>query len=260
MSPNLHGLRTAYQSLWCTVNDYSPVEFSPRMQSTKNIIGASSGNETQKRNLSWQCLTSSMAPSNFLKIRPFKEKCIYINKTFKTFIKSSWRHSFRFAISFGHSQNPASGGEHANPKAPAGLPVWLILWNNVRSKDPHFYFSCFNSLAPGRNGSNFTSAFFQTHFTNWYQCATFPIDRGPDLGKNWVGLGKLSNLVARQVYGNLMCFTLWQHYWSIGIYCWSMVNYLNPRPVVYDFCKHYFAHCDILSMCWAFLPKLVSDE
>ena len=30
------------------------------------------------------------------------------------------------------------------------------------------------------------------------QCATFPIDRGPDLGKNWVGLGKLSNLVARR--------------------------------------------------------------
>ena len=30
-----------------------------------------------------------------------------------------------------------------------------------------------------------------------WQCATFPIDRGPDLGKNWVGLGKLSNLVAR---------------------------------------------------------------
>ena len=29
------------------------------------------------------------------------------------------------------------------------------------------------------------------------QCATFPIDQGPDLGKNWVGLGKLSNLVAR---------------------------------------------------------------
>ena len=22
-----------------------------------------------------------------------------------------------------------------------------------------------------------------------------------------------------------------------------MVNHLNPRPVVYDFCKHYFAHC-----------------
>ena len=31
-----------------------------------------------------------------------------------------------------------------------------------------------------------------------FQCATFPIDRGPDLGKNWVGLGKLSNLVARR--------------------------------------------------------------
>ena len=30
------------------------------------------------------------------------------------------------------------------------------------------------------------------------QCATFPIDRGPDLGKNWVELGKLSNLVARR--------------------------------------------------------------
>ena len=30
------------------------------------------------------------------------------------------------------------------------------------------------------------------------QCATFPIDRGPDLGKNWVGLGKLSNLVVRR--------------------------------------------------------------
>ena len=22
-----------------------------------------------------------------------------------------------------------------------------------------------------------------------------------------------------------------------------MVNHLNPRPVVYDFCKHYFIHC-----------------
>ena len=31
-----------------------------------------------------------------------------------------------------------------------------------------------------------------------FQCATFPIERGPDLGKNWVGLGKLSNLVARR--------------------------------------------------------------
>ena len=30
------------------------------------------------------------------------------------------------------------------------------------------------------------------------QCVIFPIDRGPDLGKNWVGLGKLSNLVARR--------------------------------------------------------------
>ena len=30
------------------------------------------------------------------------------------------------------------------------------------------------------------------------QCATFPIDWGPDLGKNWVGLGKLSNLVTRR--------------------------------------------------------------
>ena len=30
------------------------------------------------------------------------------------------------------------------------------------------------------------------------QCATFPIDREPDLGKNWVRLGKLSNLVARR--------------------------------------------------------------
>ena len=39
-----------------------------------------------------------------------------------------------------------------------------------------------------------------------------------------------------------MCFTLWQHYRSIGIYCRSMVNHLNPRPVVYDFCKHYFVH------------------
>ena len=32
---------------------------------------------------------------------------------------------------------------------------------------------------------------------SFLQCATFPIDRGPGLGKNWVGLGKLSNLVAR---------------------------------------------------------------
>ena len=22
------------------------------------------------------------------------------------------------------------------------------------------------------------------------------------------------------------------------------MNHLNPRPVVYDFCKHYFAHCE----------------
>ena len=33
---------------------------------------------------------------------------------------------------------------------------------------------------------------------------------------------------------------------SIGIYCRSMVNHLNPRPVVYDFCKHYFTHCIII--------------
>ena len=30
-----------------------------------------------------------------------------------------------------------------------------------------------------------------------WQCVTFPIDRGPDLVKNWVRLCKLSNLVAR---------------------------------------------------------------
>ena len=30
------------------------------------------------------------------------------------------------------------------------------------------------------------------------QCATFPIHRGPDLGKNWVRLGKQSILVTRQ--------------------------------------------------------------
>ena len=35
-------------------------------------------------------------------------------------------------------------------------------------------------------------------FRDMAQCATFPIDRGPDLGKNWVGLGKLSYLVARR--------------------------------------------------------------
>ena len=33
---------------------------------------------------------------------------------------------------------------------------------------------------------------------NAAQCVTFPIDRGPDLGKNWVGLGKLCKLVARR--------------------------------------------------------------
>ena len=37
-----------------------------------------------------------------------------------------------------------------------------------------------------------------THIFQYQQCATFPIDRGPDLGKNWVGLGKLSNLVSRR--------------------------------------------------------------
>ena len=42
------------------------------------------------------------------------------------------------------------------------------------------------------------------------------------------------------VYGDFRCFTLWQHYWSVGLYCWSMVNHLNPRLVVYNFCKHYF--------------------
>ena len=45
------------------------------------------------------------------------------------------------------------------------------------------------------------------------------------------------------VYGDFMCFTWWQHYRSTGTYCRSMVNHLNPRPVVYDFCRHYFAHC-----------------
>ena len=39
-----------------------------------------------------------------------------------------------------------------------------------------------------------------------------------------------------------MCFTEWQHYRSIGIYCGSMVNHLNTRQMVYDFCKRYFTH------------------
>ena len=83
----------------------------------------------------------------------------------------------------------------------------------------------------------------QWHHMAW-QCATFPIDRGPDLVKNWVGVGKLSNLVARRsIHGDFICFTLWHHSRSIRIYCWSMVEHLNPRPVVYGFCKHYFAHC-----------------
>ena len=45
------------------------------------------------------------------------------------------------------------------------------------------------------------------------------------------------------VYGDFMCFTLWQHNQPTGIYCRPMVNLFNPRPEVYDICKYYFAHC-----------------
>ena len=62
-----------------------------------------------------------------------------------------------------------------------------------------------------------------------HQCATFPIDQGPDLGKNWVGLGKLSNLVAWRSMV-ISCVLLYDS--ITGLYCWSMVNHLNPRPSV----------------------------
>ena len=76
-------------------------------------------------------------------------------------------------------------------------------------------------------------------------CATFPTDQGPDLGKNGVRLGKLSNLVSRR--SRVISYVLLYDsiYQSMGIYCRSMVNYLKPRPLVYDFCKHYFTHCSM---------------
>ena len=40
----------------------------------------------------------------------------------------------------------------------------------------------------GGNGLKYGMLLYPYHLQ---QCATFPIDRGPDLGKNWVGLGKL---------------------------------------------------------------------
>ena len=48
------------------------------------------------------------------------------------------------------------------------------------------------------------------------QYATFPIDQGLDLGKNWVGLGKLSNLVAR---------------WSMVISCVLLYNSITGLQV-----------------------------
>ena len=41
-------------------------------------------------------------------------------------------------------------------------------------------------------------AYLMSCKAHYQQCASFPIDRGPDLGKNWVGLGNMSNLVARR--------------------------------------------------------------
>ena len=86
--------------------------------------------------------------------------------------------------------------------------------------------------------------------TAMIQCATFPIDRGPALGKNWVGRARQTvQPGGPTVYGDFMCFTLWQHSRSICLYCRSMVNHLDLRPVVYDFCKHYFAHW------WSYWPR-----
>ena len=84
----------------------------------------------------------------------------------------------------------------------------------------------------------------------------------PRTGSGWK-LGRARQTVqpgGPMVYGDFMCFTLWQHYRSISIYCRSMVNHLNPRPVVYDFCRHYFrtlltALTLYLHQCWLFINE-----
>ena len=53
------------------------------------------------------------------------------------------------------------------------------------------------------------------------QCATFPIDQGPDLGKNWVGQGKLSNLVARQSMV-ISCVLLYDSIFGLNVYTVSL--------------------------------------
>ena len=65
------------------------------------------------------------------------------------------------------------------------------------------------------------------NYTHHGQCATFPIDRGPDLGKNCVGLCKLSNLVVQRSMV-ISCVILYDS--ITGLYCQSTVNHLNPRP------------------------------
>ena len=77
------------------------------------------------------------------------------------------------------------------------------------------------------------------------QCATFPIDRGPDLGKNWVGQGKLSNLVARRSM-LISCILLYDSITGLLVYTVGLWRIIF-RPVVYDFCKHYFAHCTLVT-------------
>ena len=71
-----------------------------------------------------------------------------------------------------------------------GVIVWLHHHRACISTNPlHAKFF------RGNKKHLFTFYVIPPHLT---QCATFPIDRWLDLGKNWVRLGKLSNLMARR--------------------------------------------------------------
>ena len=59
------------------------------------------------------------------------------------------------------------------------------------------------------------------------------------------------------VYGDFMCFTLWQHYRSIpDTVSLQWIILTLDHTVVYDFCKHYFAHCIVF--LWQVLSPITS--
>ena len=63
------------------------------------------------------------------------------------------------------------------------------------------------------------------------QCVTFPIDRGPDLGKKWVRLGKLFNLVARQ---SMVILCVWLDDSITGLQVYTVADTAKTFEVLPD--------------------------